>query len=261
MQAPANTTLAAVLVVVAVASGGVGFGLAEWLRPAPPTPEPAPAAAPAAAPRPDPREHRVVYRYRDECECDEAAESEDASLRDAYEWCAAQLMACEARANVRREEWPDDSPFEAPDRWSEVVSAALAECDVGLPLRMTECSEYPCVAVLDSGRGSLRDREDSDAVEQLAAQATERLRACPTLQRELGTEDLDELVHVVSYDTGCGVALGILAAPAGSDLARAIADEPWDQLLRWYYRRGADIEAAWECEREPSDPAPTRGGE
>jgi hypothetical protein len=189
--------------------------------------------------------HRVVHRYEDTCECPE--QPGDAGLQDAYDWCLQQLLQCEQRANFGREEWPDDSPLELPDRWTTLVAEALEQCDVPLSMRVAECSEYPCVAVLPTGRTSTASEQDRAAIEAAQREVAAKLHDCPILRSELRAEQLDDLVHVFHYDVGCEIVLGVIMAPPESALTETLQGEDFDRQLRWYYRRGEDIASAWEC--------------
>jgi hypothetical protein len=72
-----------------------------------------------------------------------AATPDDLRLR----WCAAALGAARARVDVGRLPWPEvDLGPSDPERFDDEVERALEGC----PARtvVTDCTEYPCVAVL-----------------------------------------------------------------------------------------------------------------
>ena len=237
---------------------GLGLGLRAghhlWAN----TPEP--ELAEPECPEPErasssaPPRHRVIYRYRDPASTPPDMPHEEPAceqLESDYLWCRAQLERCEHQRDYRREQWPSDAPQEEPGAWSELLERAFEECDIELGLELIDCSEYPCVAALRTGVGAGADT--SEQLEQLSERVEAQLQACPVFARELGGGDPEELVALHSYDVLCEdgrreAVLGVTAAPPNSELAARIEGDDWNQLLRWYYRRGEDISASWACD-------------
>lgn len=64
-------------------------------------------------------------------------------------WCEAQVGALKHRLNRTRLPWPEGLPPEAgPDGFADAVEDVAANCGAGV--LATDCTEYPCVALLDT---------------------------------------------------------------------------------------------------------------
>jgi hypothetical protein len=161
--APVAARWQLVLILLAAAGLGalIGWGLRGLTLQAPATTSEAP-------PRAGPETERSVVCAREPS----SVSADDLRAR----WCEAQLSAAEQRMAVRRLPWPDgDLGAHDPAGYPMILEDALASC--GGALEVADCSEYPCVAVVDLG----------------GMHSGEVFERCPALVRALGEADVYEV--------------------------------------------------------------------
>lgn len=184
----------------------------------------------------------------------EGLESDCESLRPALKWCEARLARCESRGMFRRHDWPDNTPGEHPERWTSSVRSALEACGIDLPLEVVDCTEYPCVAAVRPPPGIEVGTEDDEAQSYTAyrERLERQLDTCEPLQGQFGDGNSPGLARLHRYDVPCeGGAEPMLILSVLDSEGPAYAIQQGTNLteqLRWSFRRGDDLAAAWSCE-------------
>lgn len=178
---------------------------------------------------------------------------EEESLR--VRWCEAQLEQHARQRRAVRQPWPEVDGAEDPERWTEVVEEALAECELGAELELVECTEYPCVAALRPADPDLDEEAREAEMKRLMGQA----RACGSLRQAFGVTEPahEEALDVYRLDARCGdgrESFYVLSALAVDGPAWALQNKEHRteieerDLSRWIYRRADDVSAMWPCE-------------
>lgn len=156
-----------------VAAAGLVAGHLLW---------PVPPAPAAVAPPPASKERRLVCT-------NVAAPSPPEELATRLQWCEGRLAAATRPRPTGRNEWPETIPEEAPDAWTDKLSALVERCHLPVDIEVADCDEYPCVA-------AVRPRQPGMGRKQLV----DLVNACPEAEALLGPLEFDAVNSSVRCD-------------------------------------------------------------
>jgi hypothetical protein len=153
----------------------------------------------------------------------------------------------------RRHDWPESTPVELPEHWAETVQSALENCGIDLQMEVVECTEYPCVAAVrppaDIEIGT--EDQESESYNAYHERLQQQLAACEPLQSQFVDGKAAGLARLYHYDVPCegGVEpiLVLSVLHADGPAYRVQEGTNFTEQLRWSYRRGDDLAAAWSC--------------